>query len=66
MNFYLTAYLMLSESSCCASRGRNDLQDFVSLGANAIRSYEYKGYYNHTPFLNYAHSLGLKVLQHPH
>lgn len=43
-------------------RGRNDLLDIKNLGVNALRSYEYKGYYNHTPFLNYAQSLGLKVL----
>ena len=43
-------------------RGRNDLLDIKNLGVNALRSYEYKGYYNHTSFLNYAQSLGLKVL----
>ena len=43
-------------------RGRNDLLDIKNLGVNAIRSYEYKGYYNHAPFLNYAQTLGLKVL----
>ena len=43
-------------------RGRNDLLDIKNLGVNAIRSYEYKGYYNHAPFLDYAQYLGLKVL----
>ncbi|KAK9843505.1 hypothetical protein WJX81_006490 [Elliptochloris bilobata] len=42
--------------------GRNDLADIVSLGVNAIRMYEFKGYYNHTSFLDYANSLGLKVI----
>ena len=43
-------------------RGRNDLLDIKNLGVNALRSYEYKGYYNHTSFLDYAQTLGLKVL----
>ena len=49
----------------CGLRGRNDLLDIKNLGVNAIRSYEYKGYYNHVPFLNYAQTLGLKVLPGP-
>ena len=59
---HLAVVVSLDLIALFALRGRNDLLDIKNLGVNALRSYEYKGYYNHTSFLNYAQSLGLKVL----
>ncbi len=42
-------------------RGRNDLADLKSLNVNALRMYEFKGYYSHVSFLNAAYSAGMKV-----
>jgi hypothetical protein len=42
--------------------GRNDLKNLSDLGVNLIRLYDWDSRNNHTPFLDYCHSLGIQVL----
>jgi len=42
--------------------GRNDLKNLSDLGVNLIRLYDWDSRNNHTPFLDYCHTLGIQVL----
>jgi hypothetical protein len=46
----------------CAPDCRNDLQTIKNLGINLIRLYDWDPRNDHSQFLDYAHSLGIKVV----
>lgn len=46
----------------CAEHCRNDLQTLKDMGINLIRLYDWDPRNDHSQFLDYAHSLGLKVV----
>lgn len=50
------------KQSSCAPYCRDDLKTMKDMGINLVRVYDWDSRNDHKPFLDYAHSLGIKVI----